>query len=130
MRICVVLLALIVSSPIFALDMTPYPQTEISEQDWGDYHKEVVDKIGSSRRAYDEHYLEVFSEDETRANIAFTMPGHKAHPAWVTRYVHFEEGALNLVVVGYYAGDKTAFEKLFAQYEAMAERTRKQFRQD
>lgn len=126
-KILIILLVLSAVSEA-ATEVEPYETAKISKEQWDEYHSVVASELSSSRRVYKEHSLEIFSDDETRATIAFTMPGHDAHPAWVTRHVVFEDGELNLAVIGYFAGDEAAFSELFEQYERMAEQTRKKFK--
>ena len=127
-KIITLLILIAFATLAWAIDVKPYPTADITADQWNNYHELVSKNLASSRRAYDSHKLEVFSDEKTRASIAFTMPGHEAHPCWVTRYVTEENGEVSLSVIGYFAGNEEAFKKLFYQYEAMAEQTRKQFR--
>lgn len=125
----IIFLLLVISAGLaLATEVKPYPQANITVEQWNKYHALVSKNLASSRRAYDSHKLEVFSDDSVRASIAFTMPGHEAHPCWVTRHVKEENGTVSVSVIGYFAGNERAFKTLFNQYEAMAEQTRIQFR--
>lgn len=129
MRSVVILLLLLLPLSAIAIQVAPFEKAEISEAQFLQYRSTVSEKLSSTHRSYPDHYLEVYSDENTRASIAFTLPGHPAHPAWVTRHVVVDEESISMGVVGYFAGDKDEFEKLFAQYRAMAENTTRQFRQ-
>ena len=111
-----------------AVEVEPYPKANINPEQWDQYHSIISTELVTSRRAYDSHKLEVYSDDKTRASIAFTMPGHNAHPAWVTRHVAFKDDKLNVNVIGYFAGNEDAFKILFNQYQQMAKQTQMQFK--
>lgn len=113
----------------FAFELEPYPGPKISKAQWQSYREAVAGEFGANREVYESRNLEVFTDGEARASVVFTMPGHAAHPAWVTRQLVAEEGGINMIVVGYFAGDKTAFGKLFAQYGKMAQETSERFQQ-
>ena len=129
MRASVLLTLLLLPFAAEAVEITPFEEANISESEFAQYHAIVSRELASTHRAYTEHFLEVYSDESTRASIAFTLPGHPAHPAWVTRHVLMDEDSISMNVVGYYAGDKGEFEKLFNQYRAMAEETTRQFSQ-
>jgi hypothetical protein len=94
----------------------PHPTARISQQQWQEYFDDVNAAAGASRREVPEQRLVTFSTKE-KLQIAFTRPGHPAHPAWITRRVVGEEGKLNLEQIGYFAGDEAAFAQLFRQYQ-------------
>ncbi len=112
-----------------AVEIKPYPVANITEEEWQTYYETVNAEIGASGRAYENERLEVFTDEKTRASIAFTMKGHPAHPAWVTRYVAFEDGELIISAIGYFAGSEDAFKVLFGQYMELVEEARKRFAQ-
>ena len=69
----IALIILIISSGwALATDVKPYPQANITIEQWENYHELVSKNLASSRRAYDSHKLEVFSEDQTQ--ISFVLP--------------------------------------------------------
>ena len=127
MKFVVISIFLVFSNCVFGIEVEPYETPKISVERWNKYHESTSTELAETRRSYDTHKLELFSDDKTRASIAFTMPGHKAHPSWVTRQVEMKGGAMNMKVVGFYAGDEEAFKILFGQYQEMANQTRKQF---
>lgn len=125
------LLGLLLSLPLtaFAFELEPYENPEISPAQWQSYHEAVGGEMGANRRVDDSRKVEVFTDGEAGASIVFTMPGHAAHPAWVTRRLVAQDGGISMVVVGYFAGDRAAFRQLFAEYEKMAEETRSRFQE-
>jgi len=123
MRTISALLFIFVSFSVYALEVSPYRHAKITSGQWKQYHDLVVEELAASRRSYEQHHLEVFSDDETRASIAFTMPNHEAHPAWVTRHVVMDKKGISIQVIGYFAGDEKAFKVLFGQYQQMANQT-------
>ena len=120
---------LVVSIKALALEVEPFDSAEITEAQFVQYHTSVAAELASTRREYASHDLEVYSDEASRASLAFTLPGHPAHPAWVTRYVAVDDGGIYMNVVGYYAGDEAEFVKLYDQYKEMAEDTTNKFRQ-
>ena len=128
MKNITITLLILFSPSVIAVEVKPYEVAEITEEQWAQYHSKVNKELSSSHRAYDEHHLEVFSDDVSRASIAFTMPGHKAHPAWVTRQVIMDGESISMQVIGYFAGDEEAFKVLFKQYQEMANRTQQKFK--
>ncbi|MDZ7785000.1 MAG: hypothetical protein U5K56_19330 [Halioglobus sp.] len=125
------LLGLLLLLPLtaFAFELEPYKNPEISAAQWQSYHEAIAAEFDGSRRVDEARKVEVFTDGEAGASVVFTMPGHAAHPAWVTRQLVAQDGGISMVVVGYFAGDRTAFRQLFAEYEKMAEETRKKFQQ-
>ena len=113
MKNTVIFILLAFSGLVFAIEVEPYESQKISDEEWNKYHDSISSQLSETRRAYDSHKLEVFSDDQARASIAFTMPGHEAHPSWVTRHVVVEDGALFMKVVGYFAGNEKAFKAPF-----------------
>lgn len=122
-------LLLLLPLTAFAFELEPYENPEISPAQWQSYHEAVAGELSANRRVDESRKLEVFTDGEAGASVVFTTPGHAAHPAWVTRQLVPQDGGISMVVVGYFAGDKTAFRQLFAQYQKMAEETRKRFQQ-
>ena len=122
------ILLVLFSVTVTAVEVSPFERAEITEEQWSQYHSAVNKELSNSRRAYEKHYLEVYSDDVSRASIAFTMLGHKAHPAWVTRQVVMDGESISMQVIGYFAGDEEAFNVLFKQYQEMASRTQQKFK--
>jgi len=127
MKIITFLIFFLFTSIVYSVDVVPYETEKITIEQWNEYHDLVSKELAITGRAYESHKLEVFSDDQVRASIAFTMPGHKAHPSWVTRHVESKDGSIYMKVIGYFAGDEKAFKILFGQYQEMANQTRKQF---
>ena len=62
-------------------------------------------------------------------NFAFTLPGHSAHPAWITRQLIESGGTLDMTQIGYYAGNEEPFAELFRQYQQLNSRILDKFGQ-
>jgi len=129
MRLFILLCLLSISLSAKGIDLEPYDHDRITEAEFLAYRASAAEELGSTHRAYPSHFLELYSDESLRASIAFTMPGHPAHPAWVTRYVAMDDSGIYMNVIGYFAGDESEFAKLYKQYEAMAAETTKKFQQ-
>ena len=71
---------------------------------------------------FPEQRLLVF--DGEHSYYAFTQPGHPAHPAWITRkLVSEQDGRLNMIQIGYFAGREPPFAELFRQYQVLTQTT-------
>jgi hypothetical protein len=73
---------------------------------------------GDTLRVFPEEYLEVLHSQDLVMHFAFTLPGHPAHPAWITRRA--TGGVVDQV--GYFAGDEARFADLFRAYLDLTER--------
>ena len=127
MKPTTILALILLSLPVFAFQVEPYESLNITEAEFNQYHTAISKELAASHRSYPNHFLEVFSDESTRATIAFTLPRHPAHPAWVTRQVVMSEQGVHVAVIGYFAGNEAEFAKLFRQYRAMAEQTQREF---
>jgi Protein of unknown function (DUF4019) len=118
----VTLAASLVSSSAWAQEFRPYTDAHITAAEWQTYFNEVQAKLGATRREFPEEHLVAF-EDKTRVfYLAFTMPGHPAHPAWIARRVVGHDGTTEQS--GYFAGDEKSFAALFDQYQDLTKRMR------
>lgn len=106
-----------------ALELVPYDSPKVTEEQFAQYHAAVDEELSYARQAYPDHFLEVYNDTDARASIAFTLPGHAAHPAWVIRQLAEDENGLYIEVSGFFAGDPAAFARLLGQYQAMAAET-------
>ena len=97
----------------------PFPEAQVTPEQWGAYRDSVHAAYGATLRVFPDEHLEVlYSEDQT-THFAFTMPGHPAHPAWITRQAR--DGSVGQI--GYFAGDEAKFAELFRAYLALTDRT-------
>jgi len=125
MKIFTTIMLVLFSSPIFAVEVSPYKEPRVSVEEWNNYHKAIFKELEKWRKAYKLIDLEIFNDGVTRSSIGFTMSGHDAHPSWVTRYVEMTDGSVYIKVVGYYAGDEKAYRKLFQHYQELANQAQK-----
>jgi len=116
------------SNFLCAIESQPYPKAEISTIQWQSYYDLVLATLAKSERRYEVQKLVTYSDEKTKTSYAFTLPGHPAHPSWITRITHIVDGELRLDQIGYFAGEEKEFAKLFNAYEKMNEETRKQYR--
>jgi hypothetical protein len=107
-----------------AQEFKPHPQAEISVEQWQAYFNEVSSKHGGDMKDLDAEKLVVFFDRSTATAYAFTKPGHPAYPAWVTRRVQEKDGKIGVSQIGYFAGNKEEFGKLFRAYQRLNDRMR------
>lgn len=111
--------ALIVGPGAVAQEFRPYPQFNITVEQWQRYFDEVSQKLADAAQPRPSEQLIVFNDRAGRAVYAFTAPGHPAHPAWITKRVVRVDNAVGVQQVGYFAGDQTAFGAWFRSYGSM-----------
>ena len=107
-----------------AQEYQPYPEARITPEQWQSYYELVRSNHGETAREYPEQKLVVFNDASQRMQLAFTMPGHPAHPAWVTRQTIEIDGTVSIQQIGYFAGDEAPFAELFRAYGRLTEQTR------
>ena len=112
-----------------AQEYKPYPIAEITEEQWLDYYEEVVENLGDTRDLHTEIDLEPFRDEANFLFFAFTVPGHPAHPAWITRKVTEYDGNIGVSQIGYFAGDEEPFAELFGEYQKLNDHLRSHFQQ-
>ena len=113
-----IVLACATSAPRAEPQFKPHPTERVTAEQWQQYRDEVEAVAGASRREEPEQRLVTYATNEN-LYIAFTAPGHPAHPAWITRRFVTEDGKLNLAQIGYFAGSEPAFAELFRQYQEL-----------
>lgn len=113
-----------ISFGINAVEIEPFPQAKITVEQWQEYFSDVSNEFGDTKRIFEEQNLVVFSNDQLRANIAFTTENHAAHPAWVTRYVTQNNDSVNIAQIGYFAGEEAPFAKLFNEYAKLNDKVK------
>ena len=82
-----ILAILLLSTTADAQEYMPYPEARITGEQWVSYHEEIQNRLADSETKYPEQGLVIYKDSEMHINYAFTLPGHPAHPAWVTRRV-------------------------------------------
>ena len=104
---------------VAAQEFRPYPQFNITAEQWQQYFDEVRQKLADSAQARPSEQLIVFNDRASRTVYAFTTPGHPAHPAWITKRVVRVGNAVGVQQVGYFAGEQPAFGQWFRSYGSM-----------
>ncbi|MEG3906116.1 hypothetical protein [Microcoleus sp. Pol17_C1] len=97
----------------------PFPEAQVTPEQWIAYRASVHAAYGATLRVFPDEHLEVLYSDDEITHFAFTMPGHPAHPAWITRQA--QDGSVGQI--GYFAGDEAKFAELFRAYLALTDRT-------
>lgn len=115
------LLALLWTSSLWAAPWKPYPEAQISADQWQDYYDSVVAEFGGTRDDIADAKLVLFTDEATHTYYAFTTADHPAHPAWITRKVVEQDGAISIQQIGYFAGDEEPFAALFDDYLALSD---------
>ncbi len=108
--------ALLFAAPAPAQEFQPYPQPQITVEQWEAYLATVRERLEASAEIYKDKGLVVFSDPETRTFYIFTTKNHPAHPAWITRQLVEEGGQVHVRQIGYFAGKQEPFDKLFREY--------------
>lgn len=117
------ILAVTFSCTSLAQEFKPYPTANISVEKWHQYHLKVKTAYGNSARDFPKEFLIVYQDKNDTIFYSFTMPGHPAHPAWITRQVEEKNGQAFTNQIGYFAGKEGEFTKLFHSYQELTART-------
>jgi hypothetical protein len=105
-----------------AQEFRPHAQARITAAQWQAYYDEVRGRHGRTEQRFEKEHLVLFNDAKSLMSWAFTMPGHPAHPAWVTRQPVTDGNHVKIRQIGFYAGDEQAFRRLFATYVALTAR--------
>jgi hypothetical protein len=105
------------AAPAVAQEFQPYPQPQVTADDYTRYAEEVRQSFGSTAQVVKEDKVIVFSDMRTRTFYVFTTKDHPAHPAWITRQMVEESGQVRVRQIGYFAGSEEAFARMFRDYE-------------
>jgi Protein of unknown function (DUF4019) len=103
----------------------PFPSTQITTAQWNEYFKEVSEKHSSTKQDLIGKKIVIFSNPlsgKVGTVYAFTTPGHSAHPAWIAQQPQERSGNVHMIQVGFYAGSKREFQKLFNDYSEMTDK--------
>ncbi len=114
-------IALLLSSSLYAATWKPYPEAQITTEQWQEYFDIVVAEFGDTRDEVAEAKLILFTDELTSTFYAFTADDHPAHPAWITRKLVENEGAISIQQIGFFAGEEQAFADLFDDYIALSD---------
>jgi hypothetical protein len=124
-RALIAILAVFASGAL-SQEFKPHGHAHITVQEWQAYYDTVKSRHPSSERAFPNEHLVLYDDVNTKMSWVFTMPGHAAHPAWITRQPVEDLGQVKIRQIGFYAGDEAEFTKLFKTYLAMTEIMRRQ----
>jgi hypothetical protein len=109
--------AITAATPAFAQEFQPYPQPQITPEQYARYAEEVRQYHGATADVIPEDNVIVFSDQRTRTFWVFTTKDNPAHPAWVTRQMVEENGQVRVRQIGFFAGSEAAFAKLFRAFQ-------------
>ncbi len=118
--------ALLAASSAGAQEFKPYPDPRVTAGQWQAYLDEVRSRHGQAAQPLPEQQLVIFHDRENKTSYTFTLPGHPAHPAWVTRRLQHTLEGMAVRHVGFYAGELDAFARLFEQLLKVSEGARQQ----
>jgi hypothetical protein len=113
-----------VAASAAAQEYKPYPRPRITPEQWRQYFGEVVSKHAASRRELATERLVIFENTTEYTTYVFTLPGHAAHPAWVTRQLVEDDKGVNVRQIGYFAGEEEPFSRLFREYQQRSAKIR------
>lgn len=106
----------LIAAGAFAQDYQPYPTPQITPEQWAAYGEKVRQLHGDSVEMFKDKKLVAFADMRARMFWLFTMKGHPAHPAFITRQMYEEDGEVRVRQIGYFAGEEKEFAKLFSEY--------------
>ena len=121
------LLALLCCGPLLAAAYRPYPDANISAEQWQEYFDIVQNEFGDTAQELPDVDLLLFHDAATMTFYAFTKAGNPAHPAWITRRIVEQDGEIAVEQIGYFAGDEAAFADLFDAYADITDELRDEF---
>jgi hypothetical protein len=101
---------------VYSQEFKPYPTADVTSKQWQSYFDEVQSKHSGSAQKIENQKLIVFRDDVTSTSYVFTLPGHAAHPAWITRRPEKRGSSLHMNQIGYFAGNEKPFAELFRAY--------------
>jgi hypothetical protein len=112
----IALLLALFCATVHSQEFKPYPTADVTPKQWQAYFDEVQFKHGASTQKLDDQKLIVFRDEVTNTVYAFTLRGHQAHPAWITRRPEKRGDSLHMNQIGYFAGAEKPFAELFRAY--------------
>lgn len=115
-----VLIACLFANGLLAATYNPYEDSKVTLEQWQTYYDLVQYEFGETRQELSRALLVLFEDTASSTYYAFTLPGHPAHPAWITRQLVDEEGEVSMQQIGYFAGEEEPFSELFQDYAELA----------
>ena len=114
------LVACLFVSQLLAATYNPYEDSKVTLEQWQDYYDIVAAEFGETKEEVSDAMLVLFQDASSSTNYAFTLPGHPAHPAWITRKLVERDGDVSMEQIGYFAGEEEPFSELFQDYAELA----------
>lgn len=115
-----VLIACFFATQILAATYSPYEESKITPEQWQAYYDIVQSEFGETKEEIADAMLVLFEDESSLTYYAFTLPGHPAHPAWVTRKIVEKDGEISMEMIGFFAGDEEPFSELFQDYAELS----------
>jgi len=110
------LVACLFATQLLAATYNPYEDSKITPEQWQTYYDTVQSEFGETREEVTDAMLLLFEDASSSTYYAFTLPGHPAHPAWITRKLVERDGDVAMDQIGYFAGEEEPFSELFQDY--------------
>ena len=110
------LMVCLIASQIGAATYNPYEDSKITAEQWQEYYDIVRAEFAGTKEEVPNAMLVLFEDASASTFYAFTLPGHPAHPAWITRKLVEGDGDVSMEQIGYFAGDEEPFSELFQDY--------------
>lgn len=112
---------------LFAATYNPYEDSKVTAEQWQDYYDIVHSEFGDTKEELADAMLILFEDASSSTYYAFTLPGHPAHPAWVTRQLADVDGEISMQQIGYFAGEEEPFSELFQDYAELSYQIKSDF---
>jgi hypothetical protein len=125
-----VLLLLLAAQGAMAIEFRPFPEAQVTIEQWQAYHDAVRGSFAASEKRFPELNLVTYDDAPHGAAYAFTEPAHPAHPAWIARRVIEKDGQYAIEQIGYFAGAEAPFAALFEEYRALNDKIRDELNRD
>ena len=126
MYVRLLILAGLLAGSVEATEFKPYGDAQISFAQWRDYQGRVVDRFADGQKVFAEQQMVIYTDSDNTVQYAFTLAGHPAHPAWITRRVIEDSGGIDIEQIGYFAGEEPPFERLYRQYLHLNQRLKRE----
>lgn len=119
--------ALLLAAPwCLAQEFKPFAQPQVSVAQWQAYLDEVKGRHAATAEHHAAQQLVIYHDREGRTSYTFTLPGHPAHPAWITRRLQHSLEGMAVRHVGFYAGALEPFGAWFESLVKVSEEARRQ----
>jgi hypothetical protein len=102
----------------------PFPEPQVTLEQWTSYHSEVKAAFGESAQERPADRAVMYFDEATLTQYIFTMSSNPAHPGWIARRIVTQGQATFVNQVGYFAGSQELFALWFASYQRENEQLR------